>query len=163
LRIRQATRNDIQAMEELKRESPTSSNWSNEHYESLFRNTTPELSRYVVLVAEDPSESISATVSAPTPPIVAYLVAHCVDPDWELQYIVVAKKSRRRNLATLLLNELIEHARSNNADAIFLEVRESNQSARALYRKMGFKETRIRKGYYSDTAEGGIDCRLELS
>jgi ribosomal-protein-alanine acetyltransferase len=150
-------------MEKLKRESPTSSNWSNEHYESLFRTTAPELSRYLVLVAEDPSESRSATVSAPTPPIVAYLVAHCVDPDWELQYIVVAKKSRRRSLATLLLNELIERARSKNADAIFLEVRESNQSARALYRKVGFEETGSRKSYYSDTAEDAIRCRLRLS
>jgi len=159
MRVRQATREDIRAMEILKLESPTSSNWSNEHYESLFRTTATELSEYFVLVAEDSSESGGAAVSAPTSPIVAYLVAHCVDSEWELQYIVVAKRFRRRSLATLLLNELVEHVRFRNADAIFLEVRESNQSARALYRTAGFQETGLRKGYYSAPAEDAILCR----
>jgi ribosomal-protein-alanine acetyltransferase len=149
-------------MEILKLESPASSNWSNERYESLFRTTAPELSRYFVLVAEDPFESRSATVSAPTSPILAYLVAHCVDSEWELQYIVVAKSFRRRGLATLLLNELVEHARARNVSAIFLEVRESNQSARALYRKLGFQETGVRKSYYSNPSEDAILCSLRV-
>ncbi|MFZ2083022.1 MAG: hypothetical protein WAU92_00915, partial [Candidatus Sulfotelmatobacter sp.] len=34
-------------------------------------------------------------------------------------------------------------------NAIFLEVRESNQVARSLYRKAGFEETGARKSYYS--------------
>jgi ribosomal-protein-alanine acetyltransferase len=149
-------------MEILKLESPTSSNWSNEHYESLFRTTAPELSKDFILVAEDPPESRSATVSTPTSPLLAYLVAHCVDREWELQYVIVAKRFRRRGLATLLLNELVEHARSGNANAIFLEVRESNQSARALYRKLGFQETGVRKSYYSTPPEDAILCSLRL-
>jgi ribosomal-protein-alanine N-acetyltransferase len=88
--------------------------------------------------------------------MVAYVAANCVDGDWDLQYIVVAKKFRRRRLATLLLNELIAHARSMNGKRIFLEVRESNQSARALYRKAGFRETGTRKGYYACPAEDAI-------
>ncbi len=101
-------------------------------------------------------------MSGQTSPIVAYLAAHCVDREWELQYIVVSRKFRRRSLATLLLNELVEHARSRNADAIFLEVRESNQAARALYCKVGFTETGLRKSYYSNPAEDAILCRLSL-
>lgn len=142
-------------MMELENENPNSANWSHEHYKSLFRTITPELSKYFVLVVEDPSE--------PTPPIVAYLAAQCVDREWELHYIVVAKKSRRRGLATLLLSRLVENARSGNAGAVFLEVRESNQAARDLYRKMGFKETGVRKGYYPDTGEDAINCYLRLS
>ena len=162
MRIRQATRNDIQAMTELERESPTSANWSHEHFESLFRTTAPEFSKYFVLVAEDSSESSSASASGQASPILAYLAAHRVDREWELQYIVVAKKFRRRSLGTLLLNELVEHARARDADAIFLEVRESNQGARALYRKAGFTETVLRKGYYSNPPEDAILCRLTL-
>jgi [ribosomal protein S18]-alanine N-acetyltransferase len=162
VQVRRASRNDIRAMETLKLESPASSNWSNEHYESLFRTTAPESSRYFVLVAEDSYQSGSAVVPAPISPIVAYLVAHCIDRDWELQYIVVAKRFRRRGLATLLLNELVEHARSRNAEAIFLEVREANQSARALYRKAGFGETGLRRSYYSNPVEDAILCRLRL-
>jgi ribosomal-protein-alanine acetyltransferase len=137
-------------------------NWSHEHYESLFRTTAPELSRYFVLVAENSSESASAAVSVSTPAIVAYVAAHCVDSDWELQYIVVTKESRRRGIGEHLLNELVEHARSRNAKSIFLEVRESNHNARALYRKMGFAEIGRRKGYYADTLEDAICCQLSL-
>jgi ribosomal-protein-alanine acetyltransferase len=149
-------------MVELENENATSAHWSHEHYESLFRTTAPELSKYFVLVADEPSRSKDVTGSAPAAPIVAYLAAQCVDREWELHYIVVAKKSRRRGLATLLLNELVGHARSQNANAIFLEVRESNHGARALYRKMGFEEMDVRKSYYSDTAEDAIHCRLRL-
>jgi len=163
VRIRPATRNDIRAMELLKLESPTSSNWSNEHYESLFRAAAPESSKYFVLVVEDQFESRNATSSAASSSVAGYLVAHCVDREWELQYIVVAKQARRRGLATLLLNELIEQLRSRSIDAIFLEVRESNESARALYRKAGFEETGLRRSYYSNPPEDAILCRLRFT
>jgi ribosomal-protein-alanine acetyltransferase len=148
-------------MLELHREASTSA-WTREHYESLFRTDAPELSSHFVLVVEDPSQSRSVTGSTPTFQIVAFLAAHRVDRDWELQYVVVKKKYRLRGLATLLLNQLIEHARSSNAEAIFLEVRESNQSARALYRKLGFEEAGLRKGYYSNPPEDAILCNLRL-
>ena len=61
-----------------------------------------------------------------------------------------------------LLNELIAHARAKNGSGIFLEVRESNQSARGLYRKMGFEETGRRKGYYANPAEDAILGRLKF-
>jgi [ribosomal protein S18]-alanine N-acetyltransferase len=168
VRIRRANAFDIPVMEELKRESPTSSNWSSEHYESLFRTTAPESSKYFVLVAEDPSESESTAgsgstvASVPIAPIVAYLAAHCVEGDWELQYIVVAKESRRRGVGTYLLNEFISHVRATGGRGIFLEVRESNQHARALYRKASFEETGLRKSYYSDPPENAILCQLRL-
>jgi ribosomal-protein-alanine N-acetyltransferase len=148
-------------MEKLERENPTSVNWSHEHFESLFR-TAPESSKYFVLVAEVPSKPGSVIVSAPTSPIVAYLAAHCVDSDWELQYIVVAKESRRRGVGTFLLNQFISYVRATSGARIFLEVRESNQSARALYRKLDFKETGLRRSYYSNPPEDAILCRLSL-
>jgi [ribosomal protein S18]-alanine N-acetyltransferase len=148
-------------MLELHREASTSA-WTQGQYESLFRADAPELSSYFVLVVEDPSESRNVTGYTPTSQIVAHLVALCVGRDWELQYLVVGEKFRLRGLATLLLNELIEYARSRNARAIFLEVRESNQSARALYRKLGFEETGLRKSYYSDPPEDAILCSLRL-
>ena len=155
MRVRRATRDDIRAMAELERESPTSVNWSDEHYESLFRTNTPELSRNLVLVVEDPSESESVG-SAGNPSILAYLAAQCVDGDWDLQYVVVARKHRRRGLATLLMNELMDVARSENSRQVFLEVRASNRSARELYRKVGFREIGTRMGYYMCPAEDAI-------
>jgi [ribosomal protein S18]-alanine N-acetyltransferase len=163
MRVRRAQAADIPAMLKLERENPTSVNWSHEHYENLFRSAAPEPSRYLVLVVEDPSESKSVTESSTTPSIVAYLAAHHVDRDWELQYIVVAKESRRMGLGTYLLNEFISHVRATSGNRIFLEVRESNHAARALYRKAGFEPAGLRKSYYSNPAEDAILLRLALS
>jgi ribosomal-protein-alanine N-acetyltransferase len=149
-------------MAELERESPTSANWSHQHFESLFKTTAPELSKYFVLVAEDQSKSGSATVSAPTSSMVAYLAAHCIDNDWELQYIVVAKKSRRRGVATSLMNEFFSHVRATGGSQISLEVRESNHDARRLYSALGFTETGLRRSYYSNPPEDAILCRLRF-
>jgi ribosomal-protein-alanine N-acetyltransferase len=162
MRVRRATPTDIPAMMDLERENPISANWSHEHYESLFRPTAPESSKYFVLVVEDPSESRSASITAPTSPIVAYLAAHYVDSDWELLYIVVAKDSRRRGVGTYLMNEFVSHARATHGNWIFLEVRESNQSARRLYSTLGFEETGLRESYYSNPPDNAILCRLRL-
>jgi ribosomal-protein-alanine N-acetyltransferase len=161
VRIRPATAADIPLMLELERENPTSVNWSHEHYKSLFR-TAPELSRYFVLVAEDPPESKSLTVSAIASSMVGYLAAHCVDSDWELQYVAVAKEFRRRGVGTSLVNEFISHVRATGGNRIFLEVRESNQGARRLYSTLGFEEAGLRKSYYANPPEDAILCSLRL-
>ena len=162
MRVRTATRADVPAMLELEREIPTSANWSRQHFESLFRTNTSELSRYFVLVVEDPSESRRAAESALTSAIVAYLAAHSVDSDWELQYVVVTKRFRRRGVGAYLLNEFISHVRATGGRQIFLEVRESNQSARRLYNALGFKETGLRKSYYANPPEDAILYQLSL-
>jgi ribosomal-protein-alanine N-acetyltransferase len=41
----------------------------------------------------------------------------------------------------------------------FLEVRESNEAARALYRQHGFEEVSIRPNYYQDTGETAVVMR----
>jgi [ribosomal protein S18]-alanine N-acetyltransferase len=162
VRIRPANRNDIPVMVELERASPTSAHWSLEHYESLFRSAPPELSENLILLVEDPPESESMAAFAPASLIVAYLAAHRVDRDWELQAIVVAKERRRRGVGTYLLNEFISRVRATSGSRIFLEVRESNQSARRLYNTLGFEETGLRKSYYSDPREDAILCHLKL-
>jgi [ribosomal protein S18]-alanine N-acetyltransferase len=149
-------------MLEVEREVPASANWSHVHYESLFRTAPSELSQYLVLVVEDSSKAEGATGSASFCPIVAYMAAHCVDSDWELQYVVVAKEFRRRGVGGYLLDEFISYVRAKGGIRIFLEVRESNHSARALYRKMGFEETGLRKSYYSHPPEDAILCTLRL-
>ncbi len=61
----------------------------------------------------------------------------CLHPDWQ-----------HRGLGRRLVNSLLVIARKRQADTAFLEVRESNLNALALYRSMGFNEIGIRRGYY---------------
>jgi [ribosomal protein S18]-alanine N-acetyltransferase len=93
---------------------------------------------------------------------VGSLVAHRVDTEWELENIVVAGKFRRSGFGSLLLNELIEQVRTTKGECIFLEVRESNYSARGLYEKHSFKPVGSRRGYYSNPFEDAVLYKLGL-
>ena len=68
----------------------------------------------------------------------------------------------RRVPSPRLLGELLDSARAKDAAAVFLEVRESNQAARALYEKWAFRESGRRPRYYKDPAEDAILYRLDF-
>jgi ribosomal-protein-alanine N-acetyltransferase len=97
-----------------------------------------------------------------TPELLAFLVAHHLGPEWELENIVVAPFARRKGLGARLVGELLTHVREAGSEHVFLEVRESNQPARILYEKSGFKETGRRSGYYMNPSEDAILYRRGL-
>jgi ribosomal-protein-alanine N-acetyltransferase len=152
--VRLANPADIPAMMQLEQQSPPAAHWSQQRYEDLFEpaGSQQRSERFAWLVQE----------KGEAREILGFLVAHRLDAEWELENIVVADKARRRGVATRLLSEFIAQARAARGSRIFLEVRRSNQSARALYRKAGFDETGSRKSYYSDPPEDAILCRLSL-
>ena len=149
-------------MIELNNQSPTAAHWSVQQYESLFADFDRPLSERLILVAEDVSETLAATASGEHR-IFAFLVARRVDKEWEVENIVVTEDSRRLGLGSRLLSDLIKHARTNHGNSIFLEVRQSNQSARAFYNKLGFIEFGSRKTYYASPSEDAVLYRLSLS
>ena len=154
VRVRRADAADIPAMMELERRSPTAGHWSRQQYEDLFAKPGDQLgSERFAWIADDASK---------VPQVLGFLVAHRVDSEWELENIVVAGSVRRGGVGRRLLSDLIAHAKSERGSGIFLEVRESNHGARALYAKVGFGETGLRKSYYSNPAENAIVCRLGL-
>lgn len=64
----------------------------------------------------------------------------------EINYIFVISEYRRQNIATKMLNSMLEKIES--LENITLEVRQSNHGAIELYKKFGFQECAIRKNYY---------------
>jgi ribosomal-protein-alanine N-acetyltransferase len=139
----------------LEHDSPTSAHWSRSQYEDLFDRTGSDRQfERIAWLAEEESQSSE---------VLAFLVAHRVDTEWELENIVVAGVARRSGVGMRLLGEFIAHVRAEQGSRIFLEVRQSNQSARAFYRKAGFEETGLRKDYYSNPPENAIVCGLRLS
>ena len=68
--------------------------------------------------------------------------------------IAVLPEYRRRGIGEALLSELIQHGFEEKLSVLYLEVREGNAPAIALYRKMGFSETGYRKYYYHNPEEG---------
>lgn len=66
----------------------------------------------------------------------------------EIMNIVTKKEMRKKGIGTLLLEKIIEIAKNNNLEKIFLEVNENNKHAIKLYQKAGFQKIGIRKKYY---------------
>ena len=143
--------------------SPAAAHWPRQQYEGVFAatSTQTEAERFAWVV-EDESGEWSEKSAGEECEILGFLVAHRVAAEWELENIVVAGPARRRGLGTLLLRALITQVSAKQGKSIFLDVRESNRSARALYQKVGFGEAGLRKSYYSSPPEDAILCRLSF-
>jgi ribosomal-protein-alanine N-acetyltransferase len=70
----------------------------------------------------------------------------------ELLNLAVDPLYRRRGIARRLLSQLT----SGHPGTLWLEVRESNNGARKLYKSLGFSEVSRRTGYYPDSHESAI-------
>lgn len=81
----------------------------------------------------------------------------------EIQFIATHRFFKNQGLAEALLEQLAEEAKAKEMRVIFLEVRESNQPARALYEKMSYEEIHRRKNYYTNPKEDAILMRRKLS
>jgi ribosomal-protein-alanine N-acetyltransferase len=62
--------------------------------------------------------------------------------------ITVASAWQGQGHGSALLRAVQGHAAALGLSALWLEVRQSNTRARALYRRRGFAEVGLRKGYY---------------
>jgi ribosomal-protein-alanine N-acetyltransferase len=63
---------------------------------------------------------------------------------------------RRQGIAQKLLTYALRYTADEGAVTSFLEVRESNLAAQAMYRKFGYENTGRRKRYYKDNDEDAI-------
>lgn len=63
---------------------------------------------------------------------------------------------RRQGAAKGLFAALDDFCRKRGITRFFLEVRESNAAAQALYRSLGFTETGRRPNFYENPAEGAV-------
>ena len=94
--------------------------------------------------------------------VIGYVVAWFVLDEGEIANLAVAPPARRRGVARALLEQIIGEARSSRLARLFLEVRESNAAAQALYTSRGFEPVARRARYYRKPVEDAIVLRLEL-
>jgi [ribosomal protein S18]-alanine N-acetyltransferase len=164
-KIRDAVAADIPGIIDLERRCPLAAHWTTAQYRELFQH---ELSRHE---SSDPERLIliAETSAMPPPPLrdatsalAGFLVAVHIASEWELENIAVDPTAQRQGIGRQLLDSLFGMAKETKSEAVFLEVRESNIAARALYEKAGFTQTGRRKAYYQDTQEDAILYRRNL-
>ena len=95
--------------------------------------------------------------------IIGFLVARQIADEAEILNIAVHPASRRQGVATFLLLAAFDAFRRAAVSRVFLELRQSNLAARALYEHHGFVPGSIRKSYYRDPIEHAVCMQKKLT
>ena len=85
--------------------------------------------------------------------LIGYYDAWLSIDDADIGSIAVTKAYQGKGYGEKLLNDLLNRCKEKRIKNVHLEVNVNNLKAKNLYSKFGFKQTRIRKGYYN-----GVDA-----
>jgi len=84
--------------------------------------------------------------------IIAYHVVCPIEDELHILNVVAAPQLQGLGLGHRLMHDILDIAKDQNLNRIFLEVRASNEVAMNLYAQWSFKQISIRKAYYRSSA-----------
>ena len=144
--IRTARPGDVDDVAAIERRA-FSDPWSANSFRALFGNPLVHF-----VVAED----------ATTRRVMGYMVMWFVVDESEIANLAVSDDARRAGIGARLLDHALAAAVERRAAVVFLEVRESNGAARALYASRGFEVAGRRAKYYRKPVEDALVLRRGL-
>jgi ribosomal-protein-alanine N-acetyltransferase len=89
-----------------------------------------------------------------------FALGRLAGPEVEILTLAVDPAARRRGVATGLVSELEAAAAARGAREAFLEVASGNTAARALYARLGYAPTGLRRGYYGAGTDALVLTRI---
>lgn len=101
-------------------------------------------------------------VAAEPEGIVGYLIAQDAADEGEILNLAVAPARQHGGIGRALVQRALALLGGRGVQRVFLEVRESNAAARALYATLGFQEVGRRRGYYRRPIEDAIVLRAAI-
>jgi ribosomal-protein-alanine N-acetyltransferase len=94
--------------------------------------------------------------------LAGYVIFEIVLDEGHITNLAVAPGRQRKGIATQLVGKVVDLAKGLKMREIFLEVRQSNEAAKGLYSKFGFREIGRRKAYYPRANEDALVLSLKL-
>ncbi|MDD3428713.1 MAG: ribosomal protein S18-alanine N-acetyltransferase [Oscillospiraceae bacterium] len=119
--------------------------WSMEQLEEEFEN--PVAQNFVIQNEER---------------IVGFCSFHYSCGEASLNTFTIHQAMRGSGWGKKLLSHCIAYFKEKQAHMIYLEVRSQNQSACALYEKLGFQQVQVRKGFYKKPDDDALCMILNL-
>ncbi len=147
--LRPMTLADVDSVTALDQRAFGESGWSRRHFVGEITES-PISVFYVLIGSEEAEQSLWGYFGA----------WHIVD-QLQLCTFAVDLELHGQGLGSVLLNCVFRLAQRLNCEVIQLEVRESNTTARTLYRSRGFQEDAVRRNFYSKPKEDGILMSIE--
>jgi ribosomal-protein-alanine N-acetyltransferase len=95
--------------------------------------------------------------------VTGYVLGRIVVDQAEILSLATAAAQRRRGIGRELLAAVLAAMIERGACSAWLEVRVSNQAARAMYRAAGFVTASRRRDYYRQPREDALVLRRELT
>ena len=109
-----------------------------------------------MLRPELPDDSHEFLLAVEGEELLGYVGLMTVLDEGYLSNIAVSPEHRRQGIAEALLKALLMRARARKLAFVTLEVRAGNTPAQTLYRKLGFTEVGVRRGYYEHPREDAV-------
>jgi ribosomal-protein-alanine N-acetyltransferase len=94
--------------------------------------------------------------------VLGYVVAWFAADEGEIANLAVSPQVWGSGIGRALLDASLDEAQSRGATRVYLEVRDSNDRARRLYRSRAFEEIGRRRNYYRRPVEDAIVLRRTM-
>ncbi len=94
--------------------------------------------------------------------IAGYICASRIIDEGHILTFAVHPEQRKLGLASALITDMLDHLKGEGCRFIFLEVRVSNEAARRMYEKFGFRDLGERKDYYVSPVEDAVVMVLKV-
>ena len=146
--LRRGVVEDLDAIVNIERTCFGASAWKEEDLAAQFGHS---FARVWVWEADECKHGVSGAVG--------FMLSWQTEDQIQLMRLGVEPGWARRGIGTELLKHLV--SREERRSTITLEVRQSNESARAFYEKFGFDTLALRSGYYND-GEDAIVMQYEI-
>lgn len=88
--------------------------------------------------------------------LIGYVIFYYILDEGEIARIAVSPSHRRQGVADKIFAGLCDFCKEKNVERILLDVRVSNETAIAFYKKSGFMEDGIRKNFYDNPKEHAL-------
>ncbi|SDB36553.1 ribosomal protein S18-alanine N-acetyltransferase [Eubacterium oxidoreducens] len=94
--------------------------------------------------------------------VVGYALLYAAADEADITKVAVAPMQRRKGYGANLVMQLVVQGKTRGVHHYYLEVRDSNEPARAMYKRIGFEEVGTRKNYYDEPKEDAVIMKFEV-
>ena len=101
----------------------------------------------------EPKRICIGIIELETKKLLGLCSAWIVTDELHINSIAIDPIHQRKGLGKFLFSDLIKRSRSLQTNHMYLEVKDTNEPAKAFYKSMGFKTVGIRSNFYKDGSD----------